>query len=149
MTERSDLVESPFALRRVQVTFALVTLFLCARVLVIAWDASIDRQQYRSPSRVGLSGNGATFLQININAAQPRELALLPGVGPVLARRIAADREQKGPFRSVEGLCRVPGIGPKTLGRVRQFCFVEAVFGAASIANVSEPRGDEQSAKTR
>jgi competence protein ComEA len=36
-----------------------------------------------------------------------------------LARRIVADREQNGPFRSVDDLARVKGIGPKTLEHLR------------------------------
>jgi competence protein ComEA len=38
----------------------------------------------------------------------------LPGVGPVLARRIIADREQRGPFGSIANLRRVKGIGPRS-----------------------------------
>lgn len=43
----------------------------------------------------------------------------LPGLGPVLAERIVADREARGPFRTAEDLLRVPGIGPKRLERIR------------------------------
>jgi len=40
-------------------------------------------------------------------------------VGPVLAERILEDRKRNGPFRSVEDLRRVKGIGEKTLERLR------------------------------
>jgi competence protein ComEA len=52
---------------------------------------------------------------IDLNAAPSRELALLPRVGPVLARRIVADRERRGPFASNQALTRVPGVGEKTI----------------------------------
>jgi competence protein ComEA len=46
-------------------------------------------------------------------------LESLPGIGPSLARRIVAYREQNGPFRRVEDLQRVSGVGPKMIVRLR------------------------------
>jgi competence ComEA-like helix-hairpin-helix protein len=56
---------------------------------------------------------------INVNTAGPAELELLPGIGPALAQRIVDDRAAHGPFRSVNDLDRVKGIGPRTLERLR------------------------------
>lgn len=53
---------------------------------------------------------------IDPDEASLQELLRLPRVGPGLARAILADRAAKGPFRDLEGLDRVPGIGPKLLG---------------------------------
>lgn len=58
-------------------------------------------------------GSGATGGKVNINTASVEELDGLPGVGPSTARKIAADREANGPFRTVEDLKRVSGIGDK------------------------------------
>jgi competence protein ComEA len=55
---------------------------------------------------------------VNINTATPSELELLPGVGPAKAARIVAYR-QRHPFRTIEELARVKGIGPKTVRRLR------------------------------
>lgn len=52
---------------------------------------------------------------VDADVALPAELARLPRVGLVLAKIIVADREAKGPFGSLEGLDRVPGIGPGLL----------------------------------
>ncbi|MCS7216409.1 MAG: helix-hairpin-helix domain-containing protein [Candidatus Bipolaricaulota bacterium] len=52
---------------------------------------------------------------LDLNRATAAELERLPGIGPVLARRIVEWRETYGPFRSVQDLLKVPGIGPKTL----------------------------------
>jgi len=41
------------------------------------------------------------------------ELETLPGVGPVLARRIVEFREKKGGFRTVEELLVIPGISER------------------------------------
>lgn len=56
---------------------------------------------------------------VDVNAAGPDELALLPRVGPSLAAAIVADRDARGPFRSVDDLDRVRGIGPTTLEVLR------------------------------
>jgi competence protein ComEA len=58
-------------------------------------------------------------LPVDVNAAGPAELSLLPGVGPSLAAAIVADRERSGPFRSTDELDRVRGIGPAALARLR------------------------------
>lgn len=63
-----------------------------------------------------LSGDMAGAV-IDLNSAGPAELESLPGVGPALAARILAQRQARGPFRSVEDLLEVPGIGAKTLAR--------------------------------
>lgn len=56
---------------------------------------------------------------IDVNNAGPEELETLPGIGPARAADIIAYRERAGPFRSVEDLLQVPGIGPATLDRLR------------------------------
>lgn len=62
-----------------------------------------------------------TPARIDLNRATPAELTRLPGIGPTLAARIAADRRSHGPYRSLDSLLRVPGIGPRILGRIRPF----------------------------
>jgi competence ComEA-like helix-hairpin-helix protein len=50
---------------------------------------------------------------IDINSADVRTLARLPGIGAELARRIIAERSTNGPFVSLTDLQRVRGIGPR------------------------------------
>jgi competence protein ComEC len=52
---------------------------------------------------------------VNVNTATAAELEALPGIGPVIARRIVEGR----PYRSVDDLDRVKGIGPKRLEEIR------------------------------
>ena len=52
---------------------------------------------------------------IDLNTAGVEELKTLSGVGDVLAERIVAYREENGPFRRVEELTKVNGIGMKIL----------------------------------
>ncbi|HWH01343.1 MAG TPA: ComEA family DNA-binding protein [Pilimelia sp.] len=49
--------------------------------------------------------------RVNLNTATASQLDALPGVGPVLAQRIVAHREQRGAFRAVSDLRAVDGIG--------------------------------------
>ena len=56
---------------------------------------------------------------VDLNAATAIELEALPGVGPVLASRIVAHRDDHGPFATVEDLLDVPGIGEAKLAQLR------------------------------
>jgi competence protein ComEA len=56
--------------------------------------------------------------RVAVNRATEAELDCLPGIGPALARAIVADRASRGPYRQVEDLARVKGIGPALLGRL-------------------------------
>lgn len=64
-------------------------------------------------------GSQEYVYQLDINEANWVEWMQLDGVGDVLARRIVADREENGPFTSIDDLDRVKGIGPATLERLR------------------------------
>ncbi|MDH5371324.1 MAG: helix-hairpin-helix domain-containing protein [Acidimicrobiia bacterium] len=57
--------------------------------------------------------------RVRVNVASADELASLPGIGPVLAQRIADYRDANGPFSSAEDLLDVPGIGEGKLATMR------------------------------
>ena len=56
---------------------------------------------------------------INVNTAPAAELVALPGIGPKKAEAIVQYREANGPFKTVDDLVQVKGIGPKTLEKLR------------------------------
>jgi len=70
-------------------------------------------------SPAGTAGGGAGVHRVNVNTAGVEELQALPRIGPALARRIVEFRRKAGPFRRVEDLLAVRGIGPKLLERLR------------------------------
>ena len=58
---------------------------------------------------------------VDLDTATPEEIATIPAIGPALARRIVADRIEHGPFGSITGLERVPGIGRALARRFQAF----------------------------
>src|SRR5207253_8743413 len=76
-------------------------------------------------------------LLLDLNEATRAELLQLPGIGPGLADRILAYRKAHGPFRRAEELRKVPGIGPATWQRLRDFVFVD--LPTPSAARENEP----------
>lgn len=63
----------------------------------------------------------AQATQVDINKASVEQLVTIPGVGEATARRIVAFREEHGPFRRVEDLMKVRGIGEKSLEKLRPY----------------------------
>ena len=58
--------------------------------------------------------------QVNINTADAETIAAeLNGIGPSKAKAIVAYRTKHGPFRSVDDLSLVKGIGERTVERIR------------------------------
>lgn len=80
---------------------------------------SLSSQEAAASSAPQLSSNAdiSTAL-LNLNTATAAELERLPGIGPGLASRIVAYREQQ-PFTRPEDLMNVSGIGPKRYEAVR------------------------------
>ena len=72
-------------------------------------------------------GNSATSgsgNRININTASAADLEALPRVGPALAQRIVDYRVAHGPFRAIEDVMQVSGIGPAIFGQIKDLITV-------------------------
>ena len=81
-----------------------------------------DGQQVRVPLEGETlplpSATDGTTGPIDLNRADAVALQTLPGVGPATAEAIIAFREEHGPFRTVDDLLDVPGIGPAKLAAI-------------------------------
>jgi len=75
------------------------------------------------PSSTGAPGTPGDG-RVNLNSADADALDALPRIGPALAARIVAWREQNGRFTSVDDLLAVPGIGDKMLESLRDLVTV-------------------------
>jgi competence protein ComEA len=78
-------------------------------------NADISQIELSVPEK----GEVAEFQKININTADAWLLAALPGIGDVRAEAIVAYRQQNGPFRDINELLNVEGIGTVTLEKIR------------------------------
>lgn len=66
----------------------------------------------------------ATSRRVDLNRAGIPELMTLPGVGRTRAAAVVLHRVRHGPFRSVDDLRSVDGIGPVTVERLRGYLHV-------------------------
>ncbi len=105
-------------------------------VLVLALGAGWDLWRARHPELRALpiapppapqaaspapltAGPAPATAALDLNRANVAELDALPGLGPVLARRIVEHRAAHGPFARPEDLLAVRGIGPRLFERLR------------------------------
>jgi competence protein ComEA len=118
-------------LRRAEQACAATIVAVSLAVMAAYWAKEWGRQD----DRIDLAPEPQAQIEfkIDVNTAEWTELALLPGVGEVLARRIVQSREIEGPFLDHSDLGRVRGIGPRTLERIEPYLLpmpaMEAVAG--------------------
>lgn len=77
-----------------------------------------------APAGAGAPGVASPAAPIDLNEATEAQLETLPGIGPATAAAIVAHRTQHGPFRSVDALTDVRGIGPAKLEQLRAYLVV-------------------------
>jgi competence protein ComEA len=86
----------------------------------------------RAPAATGAAAGGAATggpaagpaVPLNLNQATAEQLDALDGIGPGLAAKILAFREQHGGFAAVDELDQVPGIGAGRLQALRDLVTV-------------------------
>jgi competence protein ComEA len=76
-----------------------------------------------APAQAGAAPAAADG-RVNLNTADASQLEELPRIGPALAERIIAWRDDNGRFTSVDDLLAVPGIGDKMLESLRDLVTV-------------------------
>ena len=84
----------------------------------LAYDTSKRKGLNSSESSTENDSKPQTEI-ININTAKKQNLVKLPKIGPVTAERIIRFRDDYGPFKSIDDLLKVKGIGPKTLEKLK------------------------------
>ena len=80
---------------------------------------SSKKKDTKSSKKSSKKSTKAATGKININTASAKELALIPGVGPVTAKSIISYRKKNGKFKSTKDLLNVKGIGEKTMKKMK------------------------------
>jgi competence protein ComEA len=70
------------------------------------------------PGQGPLDRPGYVAGKLDLDRATAAQIDSLPGVGPAMAKRIVADRMQRGPFVTRDGFRRVKGTGPTFLAKI-------------------------------
>ena len=120
-------------------------------------EVSRSREPLRSGSQITVSPAGQVTIEamagadlitlglaLDLNRADAVDLEAVPGLGPVLAHRITAFREEHGPFRDLEALLQVKGIGPKMLEKIRPYVVIITESGPPAAAPPREADRDGQ-----
>lgn len=87
---------------------------LMALLVVMGVAAGVDAAQSKKKELVGV---------VNVNEAGVAELSMLPGIGVKRAKEIQ-DYAKSHPFKSVDELVNIKGIGPKSLASLKPFVSV-------------------------
>lgn len=85
---------------------------------------------------------------VDLNAANEKNLLTLPGVGPSTVKAILTHRAAHGPFRSVDDLLEVKGIGPKKLDAMRPYLRIAAPVAPVEPSSGQPGRRSGDSAST-
>jgi competence protein ComEA len=117
--------------------------------VVVAWSfsgrarAALALAALLVAARPAEAGKGVDGV-INLNTAAPDVLGLLPGIGPAKAAQIVAYRKRR-PFRTVDELVRIKGIGRKMVRAMRVHLAVagpttaRATVGGPAAPTVASP----------
>lgn len=103
----------------------LVTLAQCLVALTLMFAVTTPVLADTLPDVVQTAEEKADT-RIDINTASAAEFQTLKGIGKKKAAAIVANRDANGPFKSVDDLTRVKGIGKKTVEKLRPFIKVVA-----------------------
>lgn len=101
--------------------------FLCFSLLLFL-SASLSANKKKPPAK-----------PVNINTATSEELQQVPGIGPATAQKILQMRKSYGPFKSVDDLLAIRGLGEKRLDKMRKYLTVGKAAVPKSAVSGSSP----------
>ena len=98
---------------RLVLSLAALACLLCAA------PAAAQAPKKSGPGTAAASAKAASTAIVNINSASAAEFEALPGIGPKTAARIVEYRQKNGPFKKVEELMNVRGLGEKNFLKLK------------------------------
>lgn len=125
--QKSGTMQNPDLEKRKVIIFVLSVLVLSLGLSGIKKIApglskqllSIRQDQENNETDLKNKEDGVTKI-ISINSADQKALLNIPGVGPVISRRIIEYRKANGSFITIEDLQKVKGIGPKKFELIKK-----------------------------
>ena len=120
---------------------ALLLLLALAVVAGVAYRAARYYRLGAEPLEVVPPSDGPTY-RINVNTADWVTLALVPGLGEALSKRIVETRQARRPggcFASLDDLKAVPGISDKLLAKLRPYLVLAPSDAGAEPVQMVEP----------
>jgi len=96
----------------------MFVVFLAIAVLASAAPRAAAAAQQKSSARDSAT-KPASGAVVNINSASAGELESLPGIGAKTAARIIEYRQKNGPFKKIEELMNVRGVGEKNFLKLK------------------------------
>ncbi len=94
--------------------FGLSRRFLATGLILFIFLWPLLAQQNSSQTSAS-----STSPKVNINTASLEELQTLPRIGPAIAQRIIDYRKEHGPFKRVEDLLKIQGIGERVFEQIK------------------------------
>lgn len=94
------------------VMFAFLMALILSSMTLVATAA--EEEQPSQPAQMQ-----EVSAKVDINTATAEQLEALPGIGPSIAGSIVKHREMQGPFKSIEDLKSVKGIGEKKFAAIQ------------------------------
>jgi competence protein ComEA len=110
-------------------TFSIVALASLVTILPLAAAA-----QSKPPAPAAAKPAPAAI--VNLNTASTADLQALPGIGAKTAERIVEYRQKNGPFKKVEELMNVRGVGEKNFLKLKP----QLTVGAAKADHDQQPQ---------
>ena len=94
-------------------------LLMSALIPLVLSGAPLLAQRAAKPAAAPRAAAAASTETVNLNTATVAQLGSLPGIGPKTADLIVQYRQKNGPFKKVEELMNVQGIGEKSFLQFR------------------------------
>ena len=95
-----------------------IALVLLTAVMLSAFQPAAAAQE-KPAVRSGPAAPATVKSPVNINTATVSEFETLPGIGARTAARIIEYRQKNGPFKKIEELMNVRGVGEKSFLKLK------------------------------